>query len=496
MKAKAVQLADVINKNSRVIQVMVRHRHTVVCRHRKTGRLKRMLFRALYDHNKSFWKSEAGTWQYYLEKDEAEEILQLASAEQRARALDLTIKDGAPPAAPQTDAPGGPRTGDDGGGEEELLDELEPIETEEHGGANFGESYERITSLNVRERTEGIRKHTNRLEELARAEAAEPEEVAEALVSASESATLSNRATINEAIRMGNEQARQYTEDLVKETRQLVKSTTKLLNADLFDESLVNAVVQKSNGTVLRHMTRVFLNGLDFLLFYNRQVLTRGIANRIRVKFAKQYKERYRYLLPHLHEDHVTLERVFLGGMKSLDEVELNKFATGFLVHDVGKAEDIEYHEGEAAYDRETVVRHVKIGYRAVMEKTSYPREAALITGYHHEYYGNPAGYGYFREFLDGYKQANPEVTQDYVMAYTMEPLLDYEVIAYFPAKMLEIVDIFDSLTDKDRKYRQPLSESGAIEMMRNEFLGQNLKIDPILFDIFLDFVEEKRGRR
>lgn len=439
-----------------------------------------MQFRALYDNNHTFWKSTENSWLFYIEREAVDEIIQLVTAEEKALDLKLSAGGGA-----KVEAVSQPSVKSDVPEDSEATSSDIP--------SNFGPGYERYSSLDVEERSELLRENTTRLEELARSENPDREEVADALVTASTDATLSNRATINEAIRMGNEQAKHYTEELVKETHLLVRSTTKLISAELFNEDLVNAVVEKSNGTVVQHMTRVFINGLDFLLFYNRQVLTQGIANKIRIRFSKKYKDYYRTLLPHLHDDHLTLERVFMGGMKALDEMELNKFATGFLVHDVGKADDIEYHEGEAAFNRQMVERHVKIGYKAVMEKTAYPREAALITGYHHEYYGDPAGYGYFREFLDGYKKANPSATQDFVMSFTMEPLLDYEVLSYFPAKVLEIVDVFDSLTDKNRRYRKPLSTDEALSMIQSEFIENHLKIDPILFDVFLDHTASKR---
>jgi HD-GYP domain-containing protein (c-di-GMP phosphodiesterase class II) len=336
---------------------------------------------------------------------------------------------------------------------------------------------------------------TRKLELLAQEENQDEHAVAEALVQASENATMANRATLLEALRLGGDQAKAYTQEIVKETHKMVRSTIRLVDSAVYNDDLVRAVVEKSNGTVVQHMTRVFLSGLEFLLYYNKQVMTKGIANRIRIRFTRDYKEFYRQLLPHLHEDYVTLEHVFYGGMKALNEVEINKFATGFLVHDVGKAEDIEYHEGDAGYDRSTVERHVKLGYRAVMEKTNYPREAALITGYHHEYYGHPNGYGYYREFLAEYKKANPQVSQDYIMAYTMEPVIDYQVLAYFPAKVLEIVDVFDSLTDPNRKYRSSLSADEALELIENQFILENQKIDPILFRLFLDFQEYRSAR-
>ena len=78
-------------------------------------------------------------------------------------------------------------------------------------------------------------------------------------------------------------------------------------------------------------------------------------------------------------------------------------------------------------------------------------------------------------------------------MSYTMEPLIDYQVLAYFPAKMLEIVDVFDSLTDPNRRYRSPLSPEEALSLIREQFIEKNRKIDPILFDLFLEFHETRQ---
>ncbi|MFW5694679.1 MAG: HD-GYP domain-containing protein [Alkalispirochaeta sp.] len=473
------------------LKLLLSNRENVVCRNRSTGRVKRMQIRALYENNRRFWEHQ-DRWEYFLDQSVVREITERVrhmqeAAQQRAAApQDGSQHSGEPqePAAPSSPAE-----------QHEQLDELKPVSDQEHASHepnNFGDTYRKYKSIEKDERVGLLQRTTARLNALAQQEVVEREEIAEALVEATQDATMANRATLLEAVKLGNDQAKEYTHQMVVETHKMVKSTMRLVDSDVYDDELVRAVVEKSNGTVVQHMTRVFLSGLEFLLFYNRQVITKGIANRIRVQFAKQYKEFYRALLPHLHEDYITLEHVFLGGMKALSEVEINKFATGFLVHDVGKAEDIEYHEGDAGYDRSTVERHVKIGYRAVMEKTKYPHEAALITGYHHEYYGHPAGYGYFREFLQAYKDANPAATQDYIMAYTMEPLIDYQVLAYFPAKMLEIVDVFDSLTDPNRRYRSPLSADEALTLIKEQFIQQNHKIDPILFDLFLEFCESR----
>ena len=70
--------------------------------------------------------------------------------------------------------------------------------------------------------------------------------------------------------------------------------------------------------------------------------------------------------------------------------------------------------------------------------------------------------------------------------------MLDAEVLAYFPAKVLEIIDVFDSVTDPNRKYRKAMTPDDALQMMYEEFIVKHQKIDLIIFEIFARFVKEK----
>jgi HD-GYP domain-containing protein (c-di-GMP phosphodiesterase class II) len=509
---KVTNLRQFIQKYPAAVHELLTERENIVARNRRTGRVREVQIRALHQNNPRFWEQQE-TWEYFVDNAVARHIVEILRQKEEALKRRLAGEgahnaDGAPGAsadiggdgARSSSAPAanGDRGTDDGVAELEAVEDDHPRPAGDYPQqrGNFSATFDRYKNMERDERVGLLKRTTARLNELATRDDVGGEELANVLVDATQDATMTNRATLLEALRMGNEQARAYSQQTVIETHQMVKSTMRLVDSSVYNDDLVRAVVEKSNGTVVQHMTRVFLSGLEFLLYYNREVMMRGVANRLRIRFKREYKAYYRSLLPHLHEDYVSLEHVFLGGMKALSEVEINKFATGFLVHDVGKAEDIEYHEGEAEFDRATVERHVKLGYKAVMDKTNYPREAGLITGYHHEYYGHPNGYGYFREFLDAYKRANPAATQDYVMSYTIEPVIDYEVLAYFPAKMLEIVDVFDSLTDPNRKYRSPLSKSEALDMIREQFIEKNHKIDPILFTLFTEFFEAKWGPR
>jgi HD-GYP domain-containing protein (c-di-GMP phosphodiesterase class II) len=73
--------------------------------------------------------------------------------------------------------------------------------------------------------------------------------------------------------------------------------------------------------------------------------------------------------------------------------------------------------------------------------------------------------------------------------------MMDYQALAYFPAKILEIIDVYDSVTDPGRKYRKALTPEEALAMMREEFIEKHLKIDVILFDLFVYFVKIKLAK-
>jgi HD-GYP domain-containing protein (c-di-GMP phosphodiesterase class II) len=484
--ASYYRLREVIEQDTRFLSGLLRRKQPILCRRRDKERQKFVPINQLHNANASFYKLASSNWEYFVRKEVVEEI---------RRALENADADPEPVQAVEDEdaAERSAARGDESQREESVRTGHGGGEAGAAGSAevsppNFGRDYERIESLSGQERVEELRRGRDRLRALSEKEDRSREETAEALVDTARDAALINRASLLEAIRVGNEEAKTRTDEIVETTQELVRSTEELISDDIFEDPMVRDMVARSDGTVVQHMTRVYLNGISFMLWYNRQLLTSSLANRVRVHFAKRYAKKYRRLLPNLHAEDVSLERVFLGGMQALGERELSTFATGFLIHDIGKVEDIEYHEGDEGYDRETVERHVKIGYTAVMNKTNYPREAGLITGYHHEYYGHPAGYGYFREFLERYRQSNPQARIDYVMAYQMEPIIDYVALAYFPAKVLEVVDVFDSLTDPNRKYRSPLSQEEAISVMQEQFIEQNLKLDPILFDLFRQF--------
>jgi len=447
----------------------------ILCINSGTQKKRLMPFKVLYDNNSNFYQKK-GTWDYFLTGDSYNKLKEKSIVKLGSWDLEM---------------PWGLKEPEFKKNKDDDIEELDAATEEDI--ASFGKEYKVFTKLTPEEKVACLNKDRDRLEEiLADPKSVTKSQIAEALVDTTKNAALINHAALEDAIYHADDEAKKMTQGLVDSTHEMIKSSSKLIIDDIFGNDMMNTLVQKSNGTIIQHMTRVYLNGIAFLAYYNKLVSESSAIQKMRISFASKYRDYYRNLLPHIHADDFDLERVFLGGMRAIPPDLFNKWAVGFLIHDIGKASAVEYHEGEEKYNRQIVIDHVKQGYKSIMTKTNYPMEASLITGYHHEYYGDRDGYGYFRAYLTQYKKDNPHAKPDHCMTYELEPILDYHALAYFPAKVLEIIDVYDSVTDPNRVYRKAMKPDEAINMMREQFVEKHQKIDAVLFDIFAKFIYEK----
>jgi hypothetical protein len=481
-KETNIQLSEVLSLqdgsvNKAYIDIILEEEIPVLCVNRSAAKKRLMPFKVLFGNNVSFWQ-QTGSWEYYLSTENIAVIKEKFEAKQStwsAGNLDI-IK------APELKA--------------SVRKPAEVKTVKEKEIADFGNEYKNFACMTTAEKVECLNNDKKRLNDLLSQKNKDEAAVTEALVDTAKDAALINHAALEDAIRLADDEAKTLTQELVDSTQEMVKSSAQLMSENVFSNELMSTLVEKSNGTIVQHMTRVYLNGIAFLTYYNNLVSTSSAIQKLRIAFASRFRKYYHSLLPHINIDDIVLERVFYGGMRAITPELYFKWAVGFLIHDIGKASAVEYHEGEASYDRKIVIDHVKQGYRSIMNKTNYPMEASLITGYHHEYYGDSAGYGYFRAYLQQYRKENPDAKQDYCITYELEPILDYQALAYFPAKVLEIIDVYDSLTDPHRVYKKPLTPDEALTMIREEFIEKHLKIDPILFQIFDKFTRDKMNRK
>lgn len=443
------------------VDIMLQDDIPVVCVNQDTSKSRKMPFKVMYNNKTAFWQ-QGGGWTYSISSIDLDKVKEKLVARP-------------------------------GNWEKEQPKKSKPEITKQTvKDQGFGKKYDDIASMSTEQKISHLNLQKTKLNDLFVKKARDREIIAEALVESTSDAAIINHIALEEAMRLGDDEAKKQTQELVDSTHEMVKSSTYLFSEDVFSDELVNELVEKSNGTIVQHMTRVFLNGIAFLSYYNKLVSSSSAINKIRISFAAKYREYYQSLLPHIPPGNFTLERVFYKGMAAIPPDLFHKWSVGFLIHDIGKATAVEYHEGESEYNRDVVIEHVKIGYKSVMNKTNYPVEASLITGFHHEYYGDVSGYGYFRAYLEQYKKEYPDVKQEYCITYELEPILGYRALAYFPAKVLEIVDVYDSITDPNRAYREPVNQTEALALMRSEFIEKRHKIDPVIFDIYEAFIMDK----
>jgi len=451
----------------KVINIIIDEDIPIICINRSSKKKRLMPFKVLNDNKENFWE-HGSSWEYFLSEENIKKIHEKVNDTSGVWNKEIPVNS-------------------------KIQAEMD--EDEDSGLNSYGSDYQHYADMTNEERIQCLNDDKKRLNDLLSQKNRDEAAITEALVDTTKDAAMINHAALEEALHLADDEAKRLTQEMVDSTNEMVKSSAQLLSEDVFNNELMNTLVEKSNGTIVQHMTRVYLNGISFLTYYNNLVSTSSAIQKLRISFQKKFRKMYHTLLPHIPIDNINLERVFYGGMRAITPDLYLKWAVGFLIHDIGKASAVEYHEGSGNYDRQIVIDHVKQGYRAIMTKTNYPMEASLITGYHHEYYGDSAGYGYFRAYLQQYRKVNPNAKQDYCITYELEPILDYQALAYFPAKVLEIIDVYDSLTDPNRVYKKPMTPIEALDMMRSEFVEKHIKIDPILFYIFELYIKEQQEK-
>ena len=471
---KYISVAKAIDQDERLIPLLAHEEEPVLCVNEDASKQKKISFRALYDNNRQFWDNPTTSWNYLLPVMRIRDLIAaLRENPENYHFYNPTDRENS-----QNVSSDGIKKTIEGG--------IEPAQI--GMPPNFGPHYSSIQSMPKDEKIELIDEHTNSLKELLNQEERSIEAVSDALNKSATDVSLINKSILEKALEMSNEEAQEFSKELVDKTREMVRTSTILIDETVLQDEMFDALVSTSNGTVVQHMTRTYVRSVSFLMFYNKKILNSSLPNRIRINFRKRYHPYYKRLLPQLHPDDVVLERVFHSGMQAISNQQIHNFATGFLLHDIGKTKDIDYHEGNEGYDRDKVVDHVRQGYLAVVNKTAYPIESGLITGYHHEYYGHPSGYGFFRAQYSKHLKQRPRQHYNYLIGFSVKPVLTFQTMAFFPAKLLEIIDVFDALTDPNRVYKQPLTTEEALELMQKQFVEENLKLDPILLDLFMEY--------
>jgi len=305
------------------------------------------------------------------------------------------------------------------------------------------------------------------------------------LINAVSDAFVINKAAFDDFYNESKDISPEHIKNIAKNTTILVQSVMGIIRNNSAANNFINLLGEKSTGSTVDHMNCVFLIFLPFCYYYN-SYFSKGKISKIRAEFKTRYYKYYKKLFP--LSPPVSLEDVFKGGMREIDQDKLLQYGIGAFLHDIGKVDNIDYFEGEEKYDRKIIMRHAPTSYNMIVKTREFDHDVAYLAALHHEYYNDQSGYGISRIlFPDNIKKYKEPV---YCLSYELDDIKSGLAMAYVPAKILEIVDVFDALTDSKRKYRDnEFSVDEALEIMISSFIEKNTKLDPILFSIFVDFI-------
>ena len=296
----------------------------------------------------------------------------------------------------------------------------------------------------------------------------------------------------------GNEitqdQAKLENQEINDTTTSLVNTIVNMLSKNLETQKVFTELRNFSDGGVMAHSNRVFVSYVNFLAFYNNLIKRRNLIHSIRTSFPTVYKKYYENMTSssekyRIYEDFRTLEDCIDNGMRFVEEKEMNLYSIGALLHDIGKVKDLDYFEGESGRDYERIKKHLFNSYTLVSQTSEYSLEVILTVALHHEYYG--LGYGPYERLYKLKLEKVPSFQIPRIMSYEAKVIDDCDAFAYFPAKMLEIIDVYDALIDPARKYRggKTFTPEEALKIMKEDFIEKHVKLDPILYDVFVEFL-------
>ena len=290
------------------------------------------------------------------------------------------------------------------------------------------------------------------------------------------------------------EQAKIENQEITETTTNLVTTIVDMVSKNTKTQKVFDELRNYSDGGVMSHSNRVFISYVNFMAFYNNLINRRHLVHKIRTSYTNKYKKFYEQVEAVFSKDNIsknlaTVEDCIDKGIKIIEDREMNLYSVGALLHDIGKVKDLDYFEGANGRDYERIKKHLFNSYALVSQTSEYPLEVILTVALHHEYYG--LGYGPYDHLYKLKLAKHPSFQIQRIMTYDAKTIDECEAFAYFPAKMLEIIDVYDALIDPARKYRdgKTFTPEEALNIMREDFIERHVKLDPILYDVFVEFL-------
>lgn len=270
----------------------------------------------------------------------------------------------------------------------------------------------------------------------------------------------------------------------------IIGTIVSILDKEYDGFNIFRDVSSFSDNNVICHSNRVFIMMIEFLLFYNEEI-SRGIASKLRADYKKKYYPYYYKIGKKYNLEHKVnrIEDISKVGFRKIEQNEIKYYARAAFWHDIALVDILPnipiVNNNEGDY-------HSVLGFNLLKYCMSQNEYTYTTVGLHHEYYGN--GYGIFTNMYNKQFANRWSNNIENILTYDTNDINSLSALSYFPAKVLEIVDSYDSLYTNISKTDADNIESEVIGYMYEHFLQYDIKIDPIIFTIFIRYLEKVRN--
>lgn len=271
----------------------------------------------------------------------------------------------------------------------------------------------------------------------------------------------------------------------------IMNSIVTYLEKEYFFRDIFDSMDMLNDPNILSHSTRVCILMIEFLYYYNKS-FNKGLSNKLRQDYKNIYFEKYKIILEkfNLVKSIEKLENVYKLGIRKFTGSEIVNYAIGAFYHDVAMLNMIDFvPTDDFINDGDFKDFHTAKAYYFLKYVLNQRDESCLPVGLHHECYGY--GSGILKNLFEK-KLGDPKHKVDFLMSFEADDVINAECFAYFPAKMLEVVDIYDTLTFMEGK-RNPNPYEVAL-YMKKMFVDDKIAVDHIVLDLFIQFLSDVKG--
>lgn len=343
----------------------------------------------------------------------------------------------------------------------------------------FATKLDAYSSLQPKERVKEVTEIRLALDEIKKSEA-HPMSKAKAIMDAVEKTFLLNKASLklHKADVTINERM------VASETQGIVSAALGMVEEVQTSSMLFEAFKSLSNGQTLNHIGRVFSMMASLMHYYN-SLFNKRIFQTIRPVFNDTYIEAYRNILPKLKDHLFVMDNLI--PLPLIEPPAMKEYALGAFLHDIGKIANLDYFESDALYNSQEIRQHVFLSSGLILMNYGVDHEKArLMAGDHHNALFHKEGYGVTRLEREKGMRKLDEVQR--CIGVTADDFMAGRSLGFLPTELLAIVDIYDAMTDSSRIYKKVMTPTEALLFMIEKPVSKGI-LDPVLFDIFVDFI-------